>query len=111
MKPRQKTERRNVLMLEALRNLMLDRLDVDEAISLSAFARSLKAEYEHCGAEAPQWLDDKTRELRSEIRDRLRDSVQKRLREAKSRLESLATPEEKRDRLRKEIEDLEKLAV
>lgn len=98
-------------MLEALRNLMLDRLDVDEAISLSAFARSLKAEYEHCGAEAPQWLDDKTRELRSEIRDRLRDSVQKRLREAKSRLESLATPEEKRDRLRKEIEDLEKLAV
>lgn len=98
-------------MLEALKNLNLERMDLDDAVSLSAFARTLKAEYEHCGAEAPQWLDDKTRELRSEIRDRLRDSVQKRLREAKSRLESLATPEEKRDRLRKEIEDLEKLAT
>lgn len=98
-------------MLEKLKNLTLDRLDIDEAVSLSAFARALKAEYEHVGAEAPAWLDDRSRELRSEIRDRLRDSVQKRLREAKSRLESLATPDEKRERLRQEIAELEKVAA
>ncbi len=97
-------------MLENLKNLTLDRMDLDEAVALSAFARTLKGEYEHCGAEAPQWLDDKTRELRQEIRERLRDSVQKRLREAKSRLESLATPEEKRSKLKAEIETLEKMA-
>lgn len=97
-------------MLERLKTLQLDRMDLDDALALSAFARALKAEYEHCGAEAPAWLDDRTRELRSEIRDRLRDSVAKRLSEARSRLESLATPDEKRAKLREEIEKLEKMA-
>ncbi len=94
-------------MLEQLQNLQLERLGLDEAIALSAFARILKAEYEHANAEAPQWLDDRTREIRTEIRDRMRDSVAKRLKEAKARLESLATPEEKRAALRKQIEELE----
>ncbi len=97
-------------MLEKLKNLTLDRMDLDEAIYLSSVARTMKTEFEHVGAEAPQWLDDRIRELRSEIRDRLRDKIQSRLREARSRLESLATPEERRTKLREEIADLEKLA-
>ena len=93
-------------MLEELKNLNLERMDLDEAIALSAFARILKAEYEHANAEAPAWLDDRTREIRMEIRDRMRDSVAKQIKETEARLESLATPEEKRQNLRIRLEAL-----
>lgn len=94
-------------MLDQLKNLELQRMDIDEAIALSAFARLLKAEYEHVDTEAPQWLDDRTREIRDEVRDRLRDTVQKRLRELYARAEALATAEEKRAKIREQIKKLE----
>ncbi len=94
-------------MLTELKTLELNRMDLDEAIALSAFARLLKAEYEHVDAEAPIWLDDRIRDIRNEVRDRLRDSVQKRLRELYSRRESLLTADEKRKKLDVEIAKLE----
>ncbi len=95
------------MSIDQLKNLQLPRLDLDEAIALSAFARTIKSEYEHVDAEAPVWLDDSIREIRNEIRDRLRDSVQKRLRELYARRDALSTAEEKRAKIAEEIKKLE----
>jgi hypothetical protein len=93
-------------MLEKLRSFDVDRLDVEEAIALSAFARSLKSEYEALGGEAPEWLDNRTRELRREIRARQQDGIEKRLHEAQARLEALKPAAERREELQAEIDKL-----
>lgn len=93
-------------MLNELKNLNLVRMTTEEAVSLAAFGRAMEAEFSHVGSEAPDWLTDNLKELRREIRNRTRDSLEARLNEAKSRLESLSTTEEKRDKLRREIEAL-----
>lgn len=95
---------------EYLKNLDLDRTSLDDMVEYSLIARQLHAEYEQLGVEIPQWLDDRTREIRREVKVRQQDVVDKRLREAKARLAALATPEEKRAKIREEIEALEKLA-
>lgn len=96
-------------MLETLKNLNIDRLDLDEAIALSRFARSLRAEYEELGLEIPEWLDSRTRELRREIKARNQDYLEKRLKEAKDRYNRLKPAEEQRDEARAEVERLEKM--
>lgn len=88
----------------------LERIDqVDEMIALAAFGRSIEAEYAQLQSEAPDWLTEGLKSLRREIRIRLQDTIAKRLSEAKSRLASLATPEEKRSKLTEEIAKLEAL--
>lgn len=82
-------------------------MDLDEAVALSAFGRSLKAEYEAQAIETPEWLDNRLRELRREIKVRTQDVLDKRLREAKARLETLKTPTERREALEAEIKRLE----
>lgn len=96
-------------MLDQLKNLNIPSIDLDEAVALSAFGRMLKAEYETLGAETPEWLDNRLRELRREVKVRQQDSIEKRLREARARMETLKTPTERRDDLAKEIERLESL--
>lgn len=97
-------------MLEKLKNLDVERIDLDEAVELSAIGRVVKDEYEKNGAEAPTWIDDRLREVRREIRARQADMIDKRLREAKARRASLKTTEEKRADLDREIAELEKIA-
>lgn len=94
-------------MLDRLRSFDIDRMDLEEAIALSAFGRAMRAEYEVLQADAPEWLDNRLRELRREIRTRQQDSLEKRIREAKARLQALKPAEQRRAELAAEIEKLE----
>lgn len=100
---------RNTTMLERLKNVNLDGMDIDEAVALSAFARGLKAEYDTLSLETPEWLDTRIRELRREIKRRSQDAIARRLAEAKARREALKPATEKREELDKEIAMLEQL--
>jgi len=93
-------------MLQQLKNLNIERLDLDEGVALAAFGRAMEAEYAHVSAEAPDWLTDNLKALRKEVRQRLQDTLESRLLEVTSRIESLSTVEEKRAKLREEKERL-----
>lgn len=96
-------------MLNLLKNFDAERMDVDELVALSLFARQLHGEYETLNLDVPDWVDESTRGVRLEIRSRVSDLLAKRLKEAKARRASLRTTEEKRTELDAEIEKLEKL--
>lgn len=97
-------------MLNQLKSLDTERINLEELVALSAFAKGLRAEFDHVNAEVPEWLDQRARELAREIRSRLADSVDKKLREAKARLEALKPADQKRAELKREILALEKKA-
>jgi hypothetical protein len=96
-----------MLELDELKNLDLIRLSLEEVVYLYGTATSLKRCYMELSTDAPVWLDERISELKREVRTRKTDVMAKRLREAKIRLESLKTAEEKREALRKEIAELE----
>lgn len=98
-------------LLSGLKDLDKDRLDLEELVTFSNLARTLRIEYEALGVEVPEWLDNRTRELRREVKTRQADAIEKRIREAKSRLSALATPDEKRAALKAEIDRLEALVT
>jgi len=95
-------------MLEKFKNLDLNRLALDELVTLAAFGKLLRAEYEVHQLEEPEFVDVQLKSLRREIHARNADRLEASLRDKKARLESLKTPVEKRQELRKEIAGLEK---
>lgn len=104
-------ERRGTMLIQLLKQFDADRNDVEDLVSLSAVARLVQNEYSVIGVEEPDWLTVRVKEIRREIKARTQDSVEKELREAQARLESLKTPEEKRAAIREKIALLtEKLA-
>lgn len=98
-------------MLAKLKAFIADRYDMDDLVELSAAARSIHAEYEQLGVEVPDWVDAQIKAVRREVKDRQRDSIESRLKNARSRLDALKTPEEKREALRKEVAQLEQLTA
>ncbi len=96
-------------MINELKNFTADRLDLDELVALSAFGRAFQAELVQLNAEEPEWLGPQLRSLRSEIRTRQQDRIEKLLRQKKSRLESLKPAAEKRAEIEAEIKRLESL--
>ncbi len=93
--------------LERLKNLDFERLDVDEMVAMSAFARQIATEYDTLLLNRPEWLDVKTVELKREIQTRLADLRDKRMREIRAKIATLKTAEEKRADLAKELAELE----
>ena len=94
-------------MIAQLKSLNVDRIDLDEAVSLLAFANSVGAEYEAQGLPIPEWLQDAARTLRNEIALRARDAREKRVKELRRSLDGLRTTEEKRKSYQKELRELE----
>lgn len=94
-------------MYDKLRAVQIDRIDLHEAVALASYAQTLKSAFEHRQIDVPEWLADSARTLDAEVGSRLRDARLKRLREAKNRLSALATPDQKRAALEKEIAALE----
>lgn len=86
-------------MLQELKKLDLDRLALDEALVYAAFAKSLHAEYDARNIPAPEWLDDRIRQLNREITSRGRDALEMRLKEIRAQRSQLMTPTEKREAL------------
>lgn len=98
-------------MLQKLKNLDMERMDLDEAIELLSVANAMRVTYDAEQVEVPEWVDTSIRELKREIRSRQQDSRERRLKELKARREALATVDEKRAKIDREIADLEKLAT
>lgn len=95
-------------MYDRLRNFNINAIEIDEAIAMLAFAKTIRAEYDNLQVDVPIWLDERVREIKHEIRARHQDIIDKRLREVNAKLDSLKTPEEKRTDLRAEKDRLEK---
>ena len=98
-------------MLEKLKQIAgnLDRLlNNDEAVSLSAYARSLSAEYEELGIPAPEWLDKSIVALREEIARRTHEADLAELRRVEAEIESLKTTNERRNDATARLAQLQK---
>jgi hypothetical protein len=99
-------------MLNALKAFSsIGRLETEDLIELSAFARTYEAEFTALGVETPEWVTNQTKALRREIKARNADALAARLRELKARREALKTPDEKREALDAQIAALEKTAT
>lgn len=94
-------------ILDTLKRVNIDGVDLEKAIALLAFGRTLQAEYAELELETPDWLNVRLRELRREINTRVADAKEKRLSELKSRRETLETPEVRRKKIDAEIKKLE----
>lgn len=94
-------------MLNLLKNLQIDREGLEELVAVLAFGKSLQAEFDLQGIDQPEWLEDRIKLLTREVRDRNHDQLQAKLRKAKTALASMATPEQKRASLQKQIKQLE----
>jgi hypothetical protein len=86
-------------MLEQLKRLDLDRNQLDDLLAFAAFAKSLHAEYDQRSIAAPEWLDEKIRQLNREITSRGLDALEMRLKEIRAQQTQLLTPSEKREKL------------
>ena len=94
-------------MLERLKSLNIEGMDLDEAVALRMFAGQLRDFYEKMQLEPPEWLDTRIKELSREIKSRTADMLEKRLREAKARREALKPATERREEVEAEIKRLE----
>ena len=94
-------------MLQSLKRLNVDTVDMEEALSLRAFAKSLVSEYESALIPVPEWLADAVRRLNAEIANRRRDVLELRLKEIKREQSGLMTAAEKREKLAAEQTALE----
>lgn len=90
-------------MLDQLKNLNVDRPQLDELIALQAEAASLKGAYEKFGIEEPEWLSNADRNLHREIRNRAAADIERKIREKKGQLEGLKTTAEKRAALEADL--------
>lgn len=95
-------------MFAQLKNLSLDRLDVEEAVALYSFGSIMQSTYTMFGVPSPDWLDANMTALGKEIRSRHRDMLEARLKSAMARRDALKTAEEKRAAADSEIEALQK---
>lgn len=93
-------------MLQDLKRLDVDRLQLDEALTLAAFAKGLHQEYDARSIPAPEWLDDRIRQLSREIETRRRDALEMRLKEIRAQKTNLMTADEKRTALAAEEAEL-----
>jgi hypothetical protein len=87
--------------------VVVDRMNMDELVMAWAELEQLRGAYVGLSLQAPSWLTDNQASVRREIELRRKDDLWKALQNAKSRMESLKTPEEKRGDLRAEIDRLQ----
>lgn len=92
--------------LNQFRSFNVEVGDIDELIALSAFGNQLREEYKRLNLEEPEWLNDQLKAVTREVHKRTEDAREARVREIDARIDALATPEEKREKLRKERERL-----
>jgi hypothetical protein len=96
-------------MLEKLKQLNLDRLlDMDEAITLSSYARGLENEYEVLEIAVPEWLTKASDVLRQEIARRTHASDLAALKALEGELDGYKTIGEKRTEAQRRLGDLQK---
>lgn len=95
------------MSISQLKNLDTDRYDLDDLVALSAEGKALQAEYSALGVDEPEWLGSAVRSLTRDIRTRQADAIEKRLRQAKARVQALKPASERRAELEAEIAKLQ----
>jgi hypothetical protein len=91
------------MSINQLKSLNTDKYDLDELVALSAEGKALQAEYAVLGADEPEWLGAAVRALARDIRVRQADAIEKRLRQARARVEALKPASERRAALEAQI--------
>jgi hypothetical protein len=104
-----KTKRRDRGMLEQLRGLNLERLDIDDAVALYTFGKQLSSTYLQFSMEVPEWVVDNTGALEKEIKNRRRDFLESERKKTVMAIESLKTKEERKTDLQQKLERLNQL--
>ena len=94
-------------MLRELKSVNTDAVDIEQAVALLAFGRTLQSEYAELEIETPEWLGNTIKSLRREITTRNADALEKKLRDLKARRESMESPEARRRKLEAEIKKTE----
>ena len=95
-----------MLSLNEFKNFSKDRLDLDDLIALATFGRILRSEYEAQKVDEPEWVAQQLRTLRHEIQARVADKQEARRKEILGQLSRLQTPQERREKLQKELDAL-----
>lgn len=94
-------------MLAQLRNVNVDRIDLDEAVGLLAFGELMARTYPEHNLKTPEWLDDNVKLLRREVNTRRAESLEKRRKELQSRIEATRTAQERREAYARELAEVE----
>ena len=91
-------------MLEQFRSFSVEQADnIDELVAMSAFGRSLKAEFETLQVPVPEFVGDGLSAIKTEIERRLADRKAARIKELKAQRAGLQTAQEKREQIEKEL--------
>lgn len=102
--PGQRIGERRKTMLDSFKAFNVEAADdLDELVAMSAFGRSLKAEFELQNISTPEFVDDSLRAIKREIERRVADRRAARVRELKAARAGLATAQEKREAIEKEL--------
>jgi hypothetical protein len=99
-------QKKSMTIINELRAVRTDSLtQVEDIVSYLALAKAVRKEFEEHASlvEAPEWLDNLVRSLNRELKVKTADVLEKRLREAQARRESLKTAEERRKAADEEI--------
>jgi hypothetical protein len=96
-----------VTMVEQLRNVDIDRAQIDDVLGLLAFAKLLRTEHEQRMGVVPEWIDDKVRVMSRYVEMHRRDALELRLKQAKAQAATLLTTAERREKVEAEIAALE----
>ena len=80
-------------MLERLKSFDTDAMDVEQMVALSAFGRSVSAEFEQFG-DAPEWIAERLTTLRRAIKAAMADKLAAQMKEIDLQLGHLRTKEE-----------------
>lgn len=98
-----RAEGRKKTMLDQLKNFNADRMDVEELVALHMFGKQFRVALEEQSVPVPVYVDDNLRALKHEIDNRMADRKAARIRELKQQRAGLATAQEKRDAIEKEL--------
>jgi hypothetical protein len=94
-------------MLNELRNINVDRMDVDDAVALLAFGNLVSDAFAQNKLKTPEWLDANLATLTREIESRKRESLEKRRKELRALIEADMTATERRAKHRRELDEIE----
>lgn len=104
---KQKIAERRKAMLDQFQAFNPDVTSLDELMALSAFGKSLAAEYEARKIKAPEYVAVQNDAISRQIDTLVRDQRAARVRHLKAEREGLKTAAEKRDAIEKELAELE----
>jgi hypothetical protein len=110
--PRKRSVERRKAMLDQFRSFNVETADnLDELVAMSAFGKSLKAEFEAQKVTVPEYVGDSLVAISREIARRVSDRKAARIRELRAQESGLQTAAERREQIRKELAALESETV